>query len=130
MSRLKDQYNKSVKNELMKKFKYTNVHQVPKIEKIIVNSVTRDAVANGKIVESITAELAAVTGQKPVVARAKKSISSFKIFLIKSFIVNKYKKGDISSPLFYLPSFTSSLSTTSLYFRPSLILFVNTSSEM
>ncbi|MFZ4712753.1 MAG: 50S ribosomal protein L5 [Bacteriovoracaceae bacterium] len=79
MSRLKEQYNKTIKNELMKKFSYTNIHQVPKIEKIIVNSVTRDAVANGKIVDNITAELAAVTGQKPVIARAKKSISSFKL---------------------------------------------------
>ena len=79
MSRLRDQYNKTTKNELMKKFGYKNVHQVPKLEKIIVNSVTRDAVANGKIVENITAELGAVTGQKPVIARAKKSISSFKL---------------------------------------------------
>ena len=61
------------------KFKYSNVHQIPKLEKIIVNSVTRDAVSNGKIVDSIVEELATVTGQKPVIARAKKSIASFKL---------------------------------------------------
>ena len=63
----------------MDKYKYGNVHQIPKLEKIIVNSVTRDAVSNGKIVDSIAAELAAVTGQKPVTAKAKKSIASFKL---------------------------------------------------
>lgn len=63
----------------MEKYKYGNVHQIPKLEKIIVNSVTRDAVSNGKIVDSISAELAAVTGQKPVTAKAKKSIASFKL---------------------------------------------------
>ncbi len=60
-------------------FKYSNVHQVPKLEKIIVNSVTRDAVSNGKVVDLVVDELATVTGQKPVVARAKKSIASFKL---------------------------------------------------
>lgn len=79
MSRLRDVYNKEIKKELTKKFSYKNVNQVPKLEKIIVNSVTRDAVANGKIVENIVEELKAITGQKPVIARAKKSISSFKL---------------------------------------------------
>lgn len=79
MSRLRDVYNKEIKKELTKKFAYKNVNQVPKLEKIIVNSVTRDAVANGKIVENIVEELKAITGQKPVIAKAKKSISSFKL---------------------------------------------------
>lgn len=79
MSRLGDLYNTNVKKELVKKFNYKNVNQVPKLEKIIVNSVTRDAVANGKIVENIVNEMSAITGQKPVIARAKKSISSFKL---------------------------------------------------
>jgi large subunit ribosomal protein L5 len=61
------------------KFGYANVHQIPKLEKIIVNSVTRDAVSNGKIVDSIVEDLAAVTGQKPVVSRAKNSSASFKL---------------------------------------------------
>lgn len=79
MARLKAQYETEIKKKMMDKYKYENVHQIPKLEKIIVNSVTRDAVSNGKIVDSITAELAAVTGQKPVTAKAKKSIASFKL---------------------------------------------------
>ena len=79
MARLKALYESEVKKKLNEKFKYTNVHQIPKLEKIIVNCVTRDAVSNGKIVDSIVTDLAAITGQKPVVARAKKSIASFKL---------------------------------------------------
>ena len=79
MARLKAQYETEIKKKMMDKYKYGNVHQIPKLEKIIVNSVTRDAVSNGKIVDSIAAELAAVTGQKPVTAKAKKSVASFKL---------------------------------------------------
>jgi len=79
MARLKAQYETEIKKMMMEKYKYGNVHQIPKLEKIIVNSVTREAVSNGKIVDSIAAELAAVTGQKPVTAKAKKSIASFKL---------------------------------------------------
>lgn len=79
MARLKAQYETEIKKKMMEKYKYGNIHQIPKLEKIIVNSVTRDAVANGKIVDSIAAELAAVTGQKPVTAKAKKSVASFKL---------------------------------------------------
>jgi large subunit ribosomal protein L5 len=79
MARLKALYDSEVKKKLNEKFKYTNVHQIPKLEKIIVNCVTREAVSNGKIVDSIVTDLAAITGQKPVVSRAKKSIASFKL---------------------------------------------------
>jgi large subunit ribosomal protein L5 len=79
MARLKALYESEVKKKLNEKFKYSNVHQVPKLEKIIVNCVTRDAVSNGKVVDSIVTDLAAITGQKPVVSRAKKSIASFKL---------------------------------------------------
>ncbi len=79
MARLKALYESEIKKKMNEKYKYSNVHQIPKLEKIIVNSVTRDAVSNGKIVDSIAAELAAVTGQKPVTAKAKKSIASFKL---------------------------------------------------
>ncbi len=79
MARLKALYESEVKKEMQTKFNYGNVHQIPKLEKIIVNCVTRDAVSNGKIVDSIVADLAAITGQKPVVSRAKKSIASFKL---------------------------------------------------
>ena len=79
MARLKALYQSEIKKKMQDKFGYANVHQIPKLEKIIVNSVTRDAVSNGKIVDSIVEDLAAVTGQKPVVSRAKKSIASFKL---------------------------------------------------
>ena len=79
MARLKAQYETEIKKKMMETYKYGNINQIPKLEKIIVNSVTRDAVSNGKIVDSIIAELAAVTGQKPVTAKAKKSIASFKL---------------------------------------------------
>lgn len=79
MARLKALYETEVKKKLNEKFKYANIHQIPKLEKIIVNCVTREAVSNGKIVDSIVADLAAITGQKPVVSRAKKSIASFKL---------------------------------------------------
>ncbi len=78
-ARLRTQYQTEVKKKMMEKFKYQNVHQIPKLEKIIVNAITRDAVTNGKIVDSVVEDLATITGQKPVVARAKKSIASFKL---------------------------------------------------
>ncbi len=79
MARLKEKYEKEIKKNLMEKFQYKNVHQVPKLEKIVVNCVTKDCVSNAKMVDSIMADLAAITGQKPVVSRAKKSVASFKL---------------------------------------------------
>jgi len=78
-SRLREVYENEIKKELSQKFGYKNVNQVPKLEKIVVNSCTRDAVANSKVVDLIMDELAAITGQKPVVAKAKKSIATFKL---------------------------------------------------
>ena len=79
MSRLKDIYKKEAVPALVKKYNYKNVHQIPKIEKVVVNCVTKDAVSNSKVVDSIVNDLAAITGQKPVIARAKTSIASFKV---------------------------------------------------
>lgn len=79
MSKLKDVYLKEAVPALKAKFGYTNVHRVPKIEKIVVNCCSKDAVVNGKVVDAIMADIGAITGQKPVVARAKKSIASFKV---------------------------------------------------
>jgi len=79
MARLKSLYETELKKKMMEKYKYENIHQIPKLEKIIVNCVTRDAVSNGKIVDSIATDLGAITGQKAVVSRAKKSIASFKL---------------------------------------------------
>jgi large subunit ribosomal protein L5 len=79
MSRIKEIYKKEVVPALVKKFGYSNVHMIPKIQKIVVNCVTKDAVSNSKVVDSIVNDLAAITGQKPVIARAKTSIASFKV---------------------------------------------------
>lgn len=78
-SRMRTLYQAEVKKKMMDKYNYKNVHQIPKLEKIVLNCVTKDAVTNGKVVESIMADLAAIAGQKPVVARAKNSIASFKL---------------------------------------------------
>ncbi|EQC46924.1 50S ribosomal protein L5 [Bacteriovorax sp. Seq25_V] len=79
MSRLNDLYKNEVKKQMTEKFGYKNVHQVPKLEKIVVNCCTKEAVTNSKIVQSIMDDLGAITGQKPVVAKAKKSVAGFKL---------------------------------------------------
>lgn len=79
MSRMKEIYRKEVVPALVKKFGYSNVHMIPKIEKIVVNCVTKDAVSNSKVVDTIVNDLGLITGQRPVVARAKSSIASFKV---------------------------------------------------
>jgi large subunit ribosomal protein L5 len=79
MSLLKQKYKDEVAPKLKEKFGYKNVNQTPKLEKIVINCVTRDAVQNGKVAESIATDLAAISGQKPVIARAKNSIASFKL---------------------------------------------------
>ena len=79
MSRLKKIYREEIAPKLKEQFKFSNVHQVPKLEKIVVSCVTKDCVQNGKVVDSIKNDLATITGQKAVTARAKKSIASFKV---------------------------------------------------
>jgi large subunit ribosomal protein L5 len=79
MSRIKEIYKKEVIPAMVKKFGYANIHMIPKIEKIVVNCVTKDAVSNSKVVDTIVNDLGLITGQRPVVARAKTSIASFKV---------------------------------------------------
>jgi large subunit ribosomal protein L5 len=79
MSRLSDHYKNEVKTKMMEKFGYKNVNQIPKLEKIVVNCCTREAVTNSKVVTAIQEELGAITGQKAVVARARKSVAGFKL---------------------------------------------------
>ena len=78
-SRMKSLYKSEIKEKMMTRYSYGNVCQIPKLEKIIINCVTKDAVTNGKIVDSIVNDIATISGQKPVIARAKKSIASFKL---------------------------------------------------
>ena len=78
-ARLKELYDKDIKQNLISKFNYKNKHMVPKVEKVVVNTCTRDAVLNGKVIDSLVTDLRAITGQKPVVTKAKKSIAAFKL---------------------------------------------------
>jgi large subunit ribosomal protein L5 len=77
--RLIKKYKDEVAPQLMKDFTLKNIMQVPKLQKIIVNMGLGEAVQNAKLVESAVAELAAITGRKPIVTRAKKSIATFKL---------------------------------------------------
>jgi large subunit ribosomal protein L5 len=79
MSRLREQYEKVVKPNLMKEFGYKNPLQAPRLEKIVINMGVGEAVQDGKRVDAAVQELSLITGQRPVVTRAKKSIATFKL---------------------------------------------------
>ncbi|HQF75392.1 MAG TPA: 50S ribosomal protein L5 [Syntrophales bacterium] len=79
MARLKDHYKSEVVPAMMKQFGYRNTMQVPRLEKIIVNMGLGEAIQNVKILESASAEIGALTGQKPVITKARKSIATFKL---------------------------------------------------
>ncbi|MHB1610865.1 MAG: 50S ribosomal protein L5 [Sulfobacillus sp.] len=78
-SALKERYETEIVPALMERFKYKNPMQVPKMIKIVVNMGVGDAVGNPKLLDAAVRDLAAITGQKPLVTRAKKSIASFKV---------------------------------------------------
>lgn len=79
MARLKELYNNEIVSKLTNEFSYTNVMQVPKIEKVVVNMGLGEAIQNVKILDSAVEELVAITGQKAVITKAKKSIAGFKL---------------------------------------------------
>lgn len=79
MSTLKEKYINEVAPKLTETFEYQNVHQVPKLEKIVLNMGLGEAVRNPKIVDSAASELALIAGQKAVITRAKKPIANFKL---------------------------------------------------
>ena len=79
MARLRDKYKKDIAPALAKEFELTNPMAIPKIEKIVVNMGLGEASANAKILDVATEELKSVTGQKPVITKAKKSIAAFKL---------------------------------------------------
>ena len=78
-SRLKDLYNTEIREQMIKKFGYTNVMQVPKLDKIVVNMGVGEARENEKLLEAAAKDMEIITGQKPVLTKAKKSIANFKI---------------------------------------------------
>ncbi len=79
MPRLQEKYEKEVIQAMMDKFGYKNVMEVPKLEKIVINMGVGEAKDNAKVLESAVADLALITGQKPILTRAKKAIANFKI---------------------------------------------------
>ncbi|AYC30601.1 50S ribosomal protein L5 [Paenisporosarcina cavernae] len=79
MARLKDKFVSEVSPALMSKFEYTSVMQVPKVEKIVINMGVGDAVQNTKSLDAAVEELTTITGQKPVITKAKKSIAGFRL---------------------------------------------------
>ena len=79
MNRLKEKYEKTIVSDLMSKHNYKNVMEVPKLEKIVVNIGCGDATSNSKLLEAAMRDLEAITGQKPVATKAKKSIAGFKL---------------------------------------------------
>jgi large subunit ribosomal protein L5 len=79
MNRLREKFSKEITPALVSKFNYKSVMQVPKIEKIVVNMGIGDAVQNAKSLDVAVEELATITGQKPIVTRAKKSIAGFRL---------------------------------------------------
>lgn len=79
MARLKERYREHIVPALMQEFSYRNRMQVPKLEKIVVNMGVGAATQNPKLLDSAVEELAAITGQKPIIRRAKKSIAAFKV---------------------------------------------------
>ena len=79
MNRLKERYETEISKSLMTKFNYSSVMQVPKVEKIVLNIGVGDAVNNSKLLDDAVAELALITGQKPFITKAKKSIAGFKL---------------------------------------------------
>jgi large subunit ribosomal protein L5 len=79
MAYLKEKYRKEIVPKMLEKFSLKNVNEAPKLEKITINCVTRDAVANAKIAQNISDDLTAIAGQKACIVRAKKSVASFKL---------------------------------------------------
>ena len=79
VARLKKKYRDEVVAKLMKEFEFANPMQVPELKKIVVNMGLGDAVANAKLIDAAVEEMATITGQKPVVTKAKKSIATFKL---------------------------------------------------
>lgn len=79
MPRLQDKYNDEVVKAMMEKFGYKNVMEVPKLEKIVINMGVGEAKENSKTLEAAVADLTIISGQKPVITRARKSVANFKL---------------------------------------------------
>ncbi len=79
MARLKDEYKANVAPALMKKYNYKSVMQIPKLDKVVINVGCGEARDNAKIIDAIVSDLSQITGQRPVVCKARKSVANFKL---------------------------------------------------
>ena len=79
MNRLKEKYNNEIIKDLMTKYSYKSIMEVPKLEKIVINMGVGDGASNSKLIDAAMADLEIISGQKPVVTKAKKAIAGFKI---------------------------------------------------
>lgn len=79
MARLKEHYNQEVAPALMKKFEYKSCMQIPKLDKIVINVGAGEARDNSKVIDAIVTDLATITGQKPFICKARKSVANFKL---------------------------------------------------
>ena len=79
MSRYRDLYKDTIVDALTKKFGYKNVNEVPKLEKIVINMGVGEAKENAKLLDSAVGDLEKITGQKPIITKAKKSVANFKV---------------------------------------------------
>jgi large subunit ribosomal protein L5 len=79
MNRLKEKYNKEIVPSLREKYNYKSIMEVPALDKIVVNMGVGDATTNSKLLDAAVEDLAQITGQKPVVTKAKKAIAGFKV---------------------------------------------------
>jgi len=79
MAQLREQYKNEIAPALMKKFGYKSVMQIPKLDKVIINVAAGEAIANPKVIDAIVSDISQITGQKPVVCKAKKSVANFKL---------------------------------------------------
>ena len=109
MSRLSDLYNKQIRNEMQEKFGYTNVMDIPKLEKIVINIGVGEATENTKTVDAAASDLEAITGQKPMICKAHKSLAAWKIREGMPLGCKVTLRGDRSSDLrFLFPAFATS----------------------
>jgi len=92
--RLRKRYDEVIAKKLQTEFGYTNVHQIPKVEKVVINIGLGEATMNPKLVERAVDELARISGQKPVVRRSKKSIANFKLRENQAIGVSVTLRGD------------------------------------
>jgi large subunit ribosomal protein L5 len=76
---LKERYDSAVRDELRKQFSYTNVMQIPKVDKIVVNIGMGEAIGNAKAMDAAASDLATITGQRPIVTKSRKAISNFRL---------------------------------------------------